>query len=115
MSNLPSKPFSNGSEYEWFCEQYCERCSSLKIWDDGFPALKEEGGCPIRDEIENARYDISRYPSEWIRELWSADDDHKIITWHYCIRFHNSDYEKVMIPYFKMMKKAVCKIAQEVN
>ena len=34
-----SKPFSNGTEYEWFCEQYCEPFPS-----DCFADLFEPNG-----------------------------------------------------------------------
>lgn len=57
MSNLPSKPFSNGTEYEVFKYNFCEDCKKHKIREDGFPALPEDGGCPIEDAMENARFD----------------------------------------------------------
>lgn len=108
MSNNPSTPFSNGTEYEWFLSQYCERCTKCKLREDDFPEFPEKGGCVIRDALEYARFDISRYPSEWIRELRSAEDGSSI-TWHYCTRFSNPDYKGVMVPYFNMMKKALFK------
>ena len=107
MANKPSSIFSNGTEYEWFKEQFCERCLSHKERKDGFPDFPENGGCAIEDACEYARYDRKRFPSEWIRMLTDADDN--VICWNYCVRFHNSDYEGVMVPYFKMMKDALKK------
>ncbi len=106
MSNNPSKPFSSGTEYEWFLEQFCERCTEHKLREDGFPEFPDNGGCPIRDALENARFDVSQFPSEWVRELRSAKDD-SVLAWNYCIRFNNPDYENVMVPYFTMMSRAL--------
>ena len=58
MSILPSKPFSNGTEYEAFKYNFCERCRKHKLRDDGFPAFTEDGGCPIEDDIKNTRFNI---------------------------------------------------------
>ena len=77
MSNLPSKPFSNGTEYEVFKYNFCEDCIKHKLREDGFPAFPEDGGCPIEDAMENARFDISQFPSEYIRELTDANDRSK--------------------------------------
>lgn len=104
--NKPSTPFSNGTEYEWFKEQYCEKCLHYKERDDGFPEFPENGGCPILDAMENARFDMKQFPSEWVRVLTSANDGSPI-SWHYCIRFNNDDYDGVMVPYFNKMKKAL--------
>lgn len=106
MSNNPSQPFSNGSEYEFFRYNFCERCRNQKLRDDGFPEFPDKGGCPVLDATENARFDISQYPSEWIRELRSAENN-TVLSWHYCIRFSNEDYENVMIPYFNLMKRSL--------
>ena len=108
MSNKPASVFSNGTEYEVFLYNFCERCRNYKLREsDGFPEFPENGGCKVLDAMENARFDTSLFPSEWIRELRDADD--KIIAWHYCTRFSNPDYENVMVPYFTMMKKALAK------
>ena len=106
MSNNPSRPFSNGTEYEWFRYQFCERCLNYKENEKGFPEYPDKGGCPVLDAMENARFDISQFPSEDIRELTNAKTGDKI-AWHYCRKFHNSDYEGVMVPYFTMMSKAL--------
>lgn len=107
MSNNPSKPFSSGTEYEVFIYNFCERCRGYKEREnDGFPEFPEKGGCLIRDAMENARFDISKFPSEWVRELRSAKDN-SILAWHYCTRFSNADYENVMVPYFELMRDAL--------
>lgn len=106
--NKPSKPFSNGTEYEDFRYQFCERCLHYVMRKDGFPELPENGGCRILDAMENARFDIKQFPSEWVRELTSANDDSPI-AWHYCIRFSHNDYDGVMVPYFNLMKNALIK------
>ena len=106
MSNNPSKPFSNGTEYEVFLYNFCERCTEYKLREDGFPEFPDKGGCPVLDAMENARFDITQFPSEYIRELRAADDN-RPLAWHYCIRFNGEDYEKVMVPYFELMSKAL--------
>jgi len=105
MSNLPSKPFSNGTEYEIFLYNYCEQCRSYKLRDDGFPEFPENGGCPILDAMENARFDISAFPSDHIRELHDADTD-ETIRWHECNRFDPED-EKLANEAFTRMSMAV--------
>ena len=106
--NKPSKPFSNGTEYMDFMYQFCERCSAYKEREeDGLPESPDKGGCPILDAIENAMFDIKQFPTEWVRELTSADDDSHI-AWHYCIRFTSSDWG-LMEKYFTLMKNALVK------
>ena len=107
MSNLPSKPFSNGTEYEIFKYNFCEDCRKHVVREDGFPAFPEDGGCQIEDDMENARFDISQFPSEYIRELTDANDG-SIICWHYCNRFDCAE-EKRQFAYFDLMKKALFK------
>lgn len=105
MANKPSRPFSNGTEYEVFKYNFCERCRKHKLRDDGFPAFTEDGGCPIEDAMENARFDISLFPSEYIRKLTSADDN-TVIAWHYCNKFDAFD-EETQFKYFDLMKRAL--------
>ena len=56
MRTEPSTPFSSGTEYENFIYYFCERCKKGKRDEDGFPESPEEGGCPIWDAMENARF-----------------------------------------------------------
>lgn len=105
--NKPSMPFSNGTEYMDFKYQFCERCTAYKEREDGFPEFPNKGGCSILDAMEYARFDVKQFPSEFVRELTSADDDSPI-AWHYCTRFTNPDWE-LMEKYFTLMKKALFK------
>ena len=43
--------FSNGSEYEWFLETQCFKCSRYR-----------QGYCRIYNACEDARFDESRFP-----------------------------------------------------
>ena len=104
MSNLPSKPFSSGTEYEVFKYNFCEDCIKHKLREDGFPAFPEDGGCPIEDAMENARFDISQFPSKNIRELRDSKDN-SVITWHCCNEFDCID-NKWQEQYLNMMKRA---------
>ena len=104
MSNLQSKPFSNGTEYEVFKYNFCEDCRNHVVREDGFPAFPEDGGCPIEDAMENARFDISQFPSEFIRELRDEKDD-SVIAWHCCNRFDCIDTNR-QEKYLNMMNRA---------
>ena len=104
MSNLPAKPFSNGTEYEIFKHNFCEDCRKHVVREDGFPAFPEDGGCPIEDAMENSRFDISQFPSEYIRELTDANDG-SIICWHYCSKFECMDNDR-QNKYLNMIKRA---------
>lgn len=107
MSNSESKPFSSGTEYEWFKEIFCEKCKKHKVRDDGFPAFPEDGGCEIEDALEYARFDISKYPKEYIRELRDDCNNSKVIRWHYCNRYSAKDGNFEW--YFDEMKRAIMK------
>ncbi len=80
-----SKPFSNGTEYEYFKETWCERCAHCKYREDGFPEFPEQGGCKILDAMENARFEISYWPGKEIIE--ERDEDGNVMYWHKCTRF----------------------------
>lgn len=102
--NKESKPFSNGTEYEVFLCDFCERCKAYKLSEEGFPEFPENGGCKILDAMENARFDISQFPTEHIRKLTDANDD-SVITWHYCDRFDAED-EETQFKYLDLLKRA---------
>lgn len=104
MSSNPSRPFSNGTEYEFFKDNWCYRCRAHKERPDGFPEFPENGGCPIEDAMENARFDISKFPAEMVRELTDATLGTRI-SWHYCLKF-DSPIERVRLSYLDMMKRA---------
>lgn len=84
MSDYPSKPFSNGTEYEIFKYNYCEVCRNHKARKDGFTAFVEDGGCPIENAMEDARFDISKFPNKMIREI---RNDSKVLKYHHCLKF----------------------------
>ncbi len=100
--NRPGRVFSNGTEYEVFRYSFCDRCKKQVLRDDGFPAFSDEGGCEILDAMENARFDVSQFPSEKIREL---TDKEGIVAWHCCSEFETDD-EKVQQAYNDMVGRA---------
>lgn len=86
MKDIPSKPFSSGTEYEIFLYNYCEKCSRYLLREqDGFPAFPEDGGCRVLDAMERARFDIRLFPNKKIRQI--EDNDGKVIKWHHCVDF----------------------------
>ena len=86
MGITNSTPFSSGMEYEYFKENFCERCVRHKVReDDGFPEFPEKGGCPIEDAMENARFDRSRFPAEDVVRL--TDDRGNVCAWNVCKSF----------------------------
>ena len=95
MRSFPSKPFSNGTEYEVFRYNYCERCKNHKVREDGFPAFVEDGGCPIEDAMEYARFDLSKFPNKKIREIRDEDDD--ITRYHHCIEFNKINWNLMTV------------------
>ena len=83
--------FSNGSEYEIFKDNYCyNKCKYHKEREDGFPEFTENGGCPIEDGIENARFHTEEFPNVLV-EVW---DKNKCVNWHFCPFYTRSDTEK---------------------
>lgn len=80
-----SKPFSNGMEYEFFKETWCECCTHCKYRDDVFPEFPEKGGCEVLDAMENARFDESKWPANEVIE--ERDEEGNIKYWHKCTKF----------------------------
>ena len=70
----PSKPFSNGMEYEFFLENFCHRCMKHKEREDGFCAFVEDGGCSIENAMEDARFDPENFPCVDIVMLKDGDE-----------------------------------------
>ena len=96
MTIEPSTRFSSGTEYEIFLYNFCQRCSKGKIReDDGFPELPENGGCPIWDAMEYARFG-EPFPSEKIVRL--VDKNGKTKVWNCCTEFQTDD-ENLMAAY----------------
>lgn len=93
LSKIYSKSnvFSNGTEYEIFLDNYCNKCRHGKLREDGFPEFPEQGGCPIWDAMENARFDASQFPSDDILEV--RDRDGNVLSWHHCCRFIDKEVD----------------------
>ena len=91
MEHRESKPFSSGTEYEVFLYNWCENCKHYKVRDDGFPEFPEQGGCPVLDAMENARFDSMYWPKRKIVEEW---DGGKIRRFHKCLGFEECKNDK---------------------
>ena len=87
MGYREAKPFSSGTEYNIFLYNWCEKCKHCKLRDDGFPAFPEQGGCPVLDAMENARFNIDEFPKKEIVE--EIDDDGDVVCFHVCKRFES--------------------------
>lgn len=88
LNNIkPSKPFSNGTEYENFMYYFCYRCKKGVINNDGFPEYPENGGCAIWDAMENARFDIAQWPANKIVEGEKGSYRY----WHLCTEFDETE------------------------
>ena len=85
MKYNESKTFSSGTEYEVFIYNWCERCIHYKLRDDGFPELTENGGCPVLDAMEYARFDLNVFPRKEIIE--EQEENGNIVYYHKCTRF----------------------------
>lgn len=77
-----AKIFSSGTEFEIFKDNYCENgCKFHKEREeDGFAEFTENGGCPIEDRCESARFDREMFPNVLL-EVW---EDGKCLNWHHC-------------------------------
>ena len=89
MKEIPSKPFSSGTEYEFFLETHCYQCKKYKENEHGFPKYPESGGCIILDAMECARFDTDKFPSDKIVRVF--DDDENVIEWHKCLEFESEE------------------------
>lgn len=101
ITTKPSKPFSNGTEYEVFQENFCERCKHGKTNEDGLPLFISEGGCKIWHVLEMARLHVLRFPSEYILEIWDGNEPKYR---HVCKSFETDDPE-IMEAYRQLFKE----------
>ncbi len=85
MKYSESKPFSSGMDYEFFLENWCEKCTHFKLHNGLFPEYPEDGGCPVLDAIEIAKIDLSKFPSKDVIE--ERDEDGNVLYWHKCTKF----------------------------
>ena len=82
IETKPSKPFSNGTEYECFLSSFCYRCEN---GNKGFP---DASNCPIWQAMENARFDLSVFPSN---DVVSVYENGKIKYFNVCKRFESEN------------------------
>lgn len=85
MKYSESKPFSSGMDYEIFLDNWCYECVHYKARIDGFPEFPENGGCPVLDAMEYAKFDLSEFPSKDIIE--ERDEDGNVMYSHKCTKF----------------------------
>ena len=97
----PSKPFPNGTTYEIFLDNFCYRCKKHKEDEQGFCAYVEEGGCPIENAMEEARFG-NPFPSD---DIVQVENEVAILVWHACSKFETDDTD-LMKEYNKMMGRA---------
>ncbi len=83
----PSTPFSNGTSYEIFHESFCNRCKKHKTDKYGFCAFIADGGCPIENALEDARFGYD-FPSDDIVQIIKNG---KVKYWHVCKHFETDD------------------------
>lgn len=99
----PSKPFSNGTEYEIFLENFCFRCKHGKINEDGYAEYPENGGCKTWDAMENARFDIDLFPCD---DVVMIKEEGKMPLWNVCKHFESID-DDLMKAYQKLFESEV--------
>lgn len=94
----PGEPFPNGTSYEIFLDNFCYRCKKHKEDERGFCAYVEEGGGPIENAIEEARFG-NPFPSD---DIVQVENEVAILAWHACSKFETDDTD-LMKEYNKMM------------
>lgn len=100
MKIEPATRFSNGTSYEVFLNSFCYRCDKGKLNNEGFAEHPENGGCPIWDAMESARWGCE-FPSDNIVRI--IDDNDEVIYWEICKGFKSKD-EKLMESYKKLFE-----------
>lgn len=58
-------PFSNGSEFQWWYEMWCEKCSRMRYDKDGMPT---RNSCKYEKRIYEAMGNEERFPHEVIKD-----------------------------------------------
>jgi hypothetical protein len=88
MRTEPSTPFSNGTELEFFLENFCERCEKCTT-DAWNPAPSD---CKICNALHDARWDITKWPKDYIVKVY--EDGERFPTfWHICKEFNSEDID----------------------
>lgn len=57
--------FSNGTEYEIFQYNFCDKCSKFVYWEE---ATDDNPVCPIEEAMAQACFDETKFPHEFIQE-----------------------------------------------
>lgn len=78
-----AKPFSNGSEAEYFDETFCQRCAKRRHTPDGLPAHRN---CKTESAIGEAYIDTERWPKDG---NLVEDQFHRVV----CLNFFSDDPE----------------------
>lgn len=86
----PSTPFSSGMEYAYFLGTFCRRCKKHKENEDGYCAYVEQGGCPYENAMEDARWDLSKFPCDDIVQI---EKNGNIECFNACKHFESDDAE----------------------
>ena len=84
---VPSIPFANGMSYEFFLESFCYRCKKHKVDKNGFCAFIADGGCPIENAMEDARFGYD-FPSE---DIVRIIENGETKYWNVCKAFETDD------------------------
>lgn len=61
---MPKIPFSNGTEYMIFNEEYCCRCKRYVPWEE---ATEDNPVCPIEDKLSEATLNESVFPHKQVK------------------------------------------------
>lgn len=75
-----SKPFSNGTEYHWFLDNYCYQCYRYHEDEEGFPT---KNSCKVEKAIALYQFDDSQ---KWPDEIVQTGKKY-----HHCVLFCNKD------------------------
>ena len=80
MNYKPSKPFSNGSEFYFFNDNFCCRCNRYKLNADGMPL---PDNCEIDEALNQAMFDDTKWPENDIVETVNGV--------RVCLKFESDD------------------------
>ena len=80
MEAKPSKPFSNGSEYEYFYGAFCERCKKAPLESNGIG-----GDCKLENALAIGSTD--NWPAEAVDIVQISGHS------HVCINYESDDAE----------------------
>lgn len=80
--------FSSVTEYLWFKEKYCKNgCVYHKENERGYAEYVKNGGCPIEDRIEHAKFDKREFPNV----LVNIRRDDGYMEFHCCVFYRRGD------------------------